>query len=386
MAAVTKSLSFGITFSTISEQPYHLARRIATLDHLTKGRVGWNIVTSYQDSAARNLLNGEPLLEHDERYVKADEFVDVVYKLLLSSWSDDAVILDRERGIFTDPSKIREINHKGKYFDVPGPAITEPSPQRLPVLLQAGTSSVGKDFGAKHAEVIFVISFSPEDLKPKVEAIRKIAVEKYGRERDSIKFVALITTVIGETEEEAKAKFEDYQQYGDLEGAQALFGGWTGIDLSKYGEKEPLGKVSSNSMRAAVENWSKAVPGQGEWNRNVIAKQITIGGLGPVVVGTPKSVADQLERWVDVANIDGFNFTYAVAPKSFEDIVELLLPELRSRGLSWGDYAVPGGTFRENLTGVKGPEGSFISPSHHAHKYRWKAGVDRESFEKSLLN
>ncbi len=249
----------------------------------------------------------------------------------------------------------------------------------------SSTSGVSKDFGAKHAEVIFVISFSPEDLKPKVEAIRKIAVEKCERECDAIKFVALITTAIKETKEAAKAKFEDYRQYKDLEGSQALFRGWTGINLSKYGEEESLGKVSSNSMRAAVENWSKAVSGQGEWTRKVIAKQITVGSHGPVI-GTPKFVADQLEIWVDVADINGFNFTYAVTPKTFEDIVELLLPELRKRGLSWGDYAVPGGTYRENITGVAGPAGGFLRPSHHAHKYRWKAGIDRESFEESLPN
>lgn len=164
MAAVTKNLAFGVTFSTISEHPYHFARRIATLDHLTNGRIGWNIVSTYLDSAARNLLDNKPLPEHDERYVRTEEYFEVVAKLLLSSWADDAVKNDKDSRVYADPKRIRKINHKGKYFEVPGPQITEPSPQRLPAVLQAGTSSKGKEFAAKYAEVVFITTFSPEKL------------------------------------------------------------------------------------------------------------------------------------------------------------------------------------------------------------------------------
>ena len=153
MAAVTSSLGFGVTISTSYEQPYHLARRMSTVDHLTKGRVGWNVVTGYLDSAARNLTNGnDKQLEHDERYAVCEEYMDVVYKLWNSSWRSDAVKLDRKKGIYTDPNLVREINHKGKYFTVPGPHFCAPSPQRTPVIMQAGTSRAGKEFAAKHAE------------------------------------------------------------------------------------------------------------------------------------------------------------------------------------------------------------------------------------------
>ncbi|KAG7660329.1 uncharacterized protein J8A68_006166, partial [[Candida] subhashii] len=162
MAAVTKNIGFGLTYSTISEAPYHFVKRIGSLDHLTKGRIGWNVVSSYLDSAARNLLNGDPLPPHSERYERAEEYIEVVYKLFLSSWAEDAVEL--KDGVFTNPEKVREINHKGRHFVVPGPNIVEPIPQRLPVILQAGTSKAGKEFAAKNAEVVFITTFTPEVL------------------------------------------------------------------------------------------------------------------------------------------------------------------------------------------------------------------------------
>lgn len=150
MAAATRSIGFGVTVSTTYEQPYHLARRLSTLDHLTKGRLGWNIVTSYLDSAARNMGQTQQP-QHDDRYAQAEEYIKVMYKLFQSSWRDDAVQLDRENGVYTSPDLVRQINHKGKFFTVPGPHIVQPSPQRTPLLLQAGTSRAGKVFAAQHA-------------------------------------------------------------------------------------------------------------------------------------------------------------------------------------------------------------------------------------------
>lgn len=185
MAAVTKNLAFGVTFSTISEAPYHFARKLATLDHLTKGRVGRNVVSSYLDSTARNLLQGEKLPPHDLRYERAEAYIQVIYELLLSSWSNDAVQLDREKGIYSDPNKIRTIDFEGKHFKVPGPAITEPTPQRMPVVLQADLPNAGKDF-------------TPQYLGSKIKEIKEIAKERYGRNEDDIKFVQLVTPIIGE--------------------------------------------------------------------------------------------------------------------------------------------------------------------------------------------
>ena len=160
MAAATEGLGFGFTVATTYEQPHHLARRLSTVDHLTGGRVGWNIVIGYLDSAARNLGATEQP-EHDERYAIAEEYLRVMYKLWEASWRDDAVVLNRETGVYSDPARIREINHVGKYYQVPGPHICQPSPQRTPLLLQAGTSKSGKAFASQHAEAVFVAGHSP---------------------------------------------------------------------------------------------------------------------------------------------------------------------------------------------------------------------------------
>jgi FMN-dependent oxidoreductase (nitrilotriacetate monooxygenase family) len=167
MAAVTSHLGFGVTVSSTYEQPYALARKFTTLDHLSKGRVGWNIVTSYLDSAARNLGLARQV-PHDERYQAAEEFLEVCYKLWESSWEDGAVVRDRARGVFTDPRKVHPVQHKGRYFSVPGPFLCEPSPQRTPLLFQAGSSPSGLAFAARHAEAVFFSESRPDVLAPKV--------------------------------------------------------------------------------------------------------------------------------------------------------------------------------------------------------------------------
>lgn len=375
-----------MTASTISEAPYLFARRLATLDHLSNGRVGWNVVSSYLDSAARNVLNGENLPPHDERYVRAQEYLDVIYELFLSSWRDDAVVLDKERGIYSDPERIRQINFEGKYFKVPGPSIVQPTPQRLPVILQAGASPSGVKFGAKNAEGVFVADTSPENLAPKVENLRKTA-EEFGRTKDDIKVIQLVTVIVARTHEEAIKKFEEYKSYGDLEGAQALFSGWTGIDIGKFDWDEELSSSDNNAIRGFLEKWTKRLPSDPEHirkTRRYVADKITIGGSGVVIVGSPSEVVDELERWVDIADIDGFNFTYTITPGSFEDLAEFVIPELRRRGLFWNDYPKDGLTFRENLFGVKGEDAKFLKKSHPAYGLRWRAGESKESFEKRI--
>lgn len=159
------------------------------------------------------------------------------------------------------------------------------------------------------------------------------------------------------------------------------FGGWTGIDLSKYADDEELRHVESNAIRSAVESWSKANPNVKKWTKQTVAEAITVGGLGPSVVGTPEMVADEFERWVKEADLDGFNIAYATSPGSFDDVIELLLPELRKRGLFWNDYAVPGGTYRENFFGIKGQSG--LLPDHPGASYRWKAPETGENKRKA---
>ncbi|KAK3400430.1 luciferase-like domain-containing protein [Sordaria brevicollis] len=356
MAAATKSLGFGVTVSTSYEAPYHLHRRLATVDHLTGGRLGWNIVTSYLDSAARNIAGREKQVAHDERYEQAEEYLRVMYKLFASSWRDDAVVLDRETGVYTNPEAVREINHEGKFFSVPGPAIVQPTPQRVPLLLQAGTSKQGKLFAAQHAEAIFVSSHAPEVCKRNIAEVRQLAREKFGRDGGRIKVLSLVTPILGKTEEEAREKLAEYR--------------------NRYGDEEELREVESNAVRSTVDAYARFSPPGSKWTKHTVAEHVAIGGNGPIIVGTPEQVADGLENWINEADVDGFNFAYALFPQSFQDIIDLLLPELRKRGLFWDDYEVPGGTYRENFYGVEGQK--YPLGEHIASKYQWKAGLSAE--------
>lgn len=287
--------------------------------------------------------------EHDNRYAAAEEYIKVMYKLFNASWREDAVVLDAAKGHYSDPDRIREINHVGEHYNVPGPHICQPSPQRTPLLLQAGTSKAGKLFAAQHAEAIFVVGHSPSVVAGNIAEIRASAEEQFGRDPNNIKFLTMLCPILGATDEEAQAKYEDYLQYGSEEGALALFGGWTGIDMSKYEDDEELRQVESNAIRSAVEVWSRASATTAKWTKHTLARHMMIGGMGATVVGSPATVADEMQRWMDEADVDGFNMPYAIFPSTFEDIVELLVPELRRRGLFWDEYAVPGGTYRENF-------------------------------------
>ena len=329
MAAVTKRLGFAATISLSYEQPYSLARRLSTLDHLTGGRIAWNVVTGYLNSAAVN-LGLTKQMAHDERYNMADEFMDVCYKLWEGSWDDDAVIRDKRRRIFALPEKVHDIGHKGRYFSVPGAHLCEPSPQRTPVIFQAGASGRGQAFAAKHAEAVFLIAVNTRHLASLSASIRKQAVAE-GRDPYSIKIFALLTPVVGRTDEEAAAKFAEYRSYASSEGALALYGGWTGIDLSTVDPHAPLEYAENDSLRSVGEMFRRSDPNK-VWTAAEVADFLCIGGIGPVLVGSAQRVADEMERWMDEADIDGFNIAYALTPGTFVDFADLVVPELRKRG------------------------------------------------------
>ena len=236
----------------------------------------------------------------------------VVYKLWNSSWRDDAVKLDRKTGVYTDPALVREINHEGKYFQVPGPHFCQPSPQRTPVIMQAGTSRAGKAFASRHAEGIFVSAHSPAAMASSIADIRQQAA-KLGRDPANIKFLAKFCPILGRTKEEAEAKYSDYIQYGDYDGALALFGGWTGVDMAPYGDDEELRYVDSNAIKSYIEGLIKNAPdvNGGKWTKKTLAEHIMVGGLGATSVGTPEMVVDEMERWVREADVDGFNIVSA---------------------------------------------------------------------------
>jgi FMN-dependent oxidoreductase (nitrilotriacetate monooxygenase family) len=363
MAAVTEHLGFGLTVSLTYEQPYALARRFTTLDHLTKGRVAWNVVTSYLESAARN-LGFDVQRAHDDRYDVGDEFLDVCYQLWEYSWDDDAVVRDVERGLFTDPDRVRPIEHHGRYYDVPGIFLSEPSPQRTPVMFQAGASARGRTFAAKHGEAIFINAVDVAATRRLVDDIRGRAAAE-GRDPDSVRIFILLTAITAETDAAAQAKHEDYLSYASIDGALALYGGWSGLDLSGHDPDTPLAYQETDAARSALEIFTKADPTR-TWTPREVARYLTIGGIGPVVVGSPATVADELERWVDEGGIDGFNLAYAVAPGTFVDFVELVVPELQRRGRVPRDY---GGatTLRENLVGTATPH---VRDDHPAARHR----------------
>lgn len=361
MALVTEHLGFGLTASLTFEHPYPFARRLSTLDHLTKGRIGWNIVTSYLDSGARN-LGQQALIDHDARYDHADEYLEVLYKLFEGSWEDGAVLRDRERRLFSDPAKVHEIRHHGRHFQVPGIHLCEPSPQRTPVLYQAGASSRGKRFAAEHAECVFVAAPSKSILKKTVADIRRRAVEA-GRDPYQVRIFNLQTVILGETDAAAQAKWRDYKQYVSYEGALALISGWTGIDFAQYRPEQVLKHIHTNAIQSAVEAFSSADPTK-QWTVKELADWVGIGGFGPLFVGSAQTVADQLQEWVEETDVDGFNLAYAVTHETFVDVVELLVPELQKRGVFKTDYAP--GTLREKLFGA----GPRLPENHPGARYR----------------
>ncbi|BDD58007.1 hypothetical protein MAP00_003319 [Monascus purpureus] len=290
-------------------------------------------------------------------------------RLWEGSWADDAVSPDPDNDSYIDPDKVRQINHKGKYFSLNTRHIVDPSPQRTPFLFQAGTSPAGSNFAATHAEAIFVSSHSTTILRPKIDNIRKLAAEK-GRDPRSLKFFATFTPVLGRTDEEARAKYEELKKYASVVGGLVLFSGWTGIDISKIPLDQDITAADSaeahkiTSLLDAFTTTSENVP---RWTPRVVAEKASIGGLGPVAVGSPATVADELERWVREADIDGFNLAYVTTPGTFEDVVDLLVPELRRRGV-YPERPAEQLTAREKVYG-KGQKG--LRADHTGSQYKY---------------
>ncbi|NKX86569.1 LLM class flavin-dependent oxidoreductase [Nocardia coubleae] len=362
MAAVTEHLGFGITTGTGFEHPFPFARRMSTLDHLTRGRLGWNVVTGYLPSAARNFGDADQL-DHDERYDRADEYLEVLYKLWEGSWEDDAVIRDADRGIYTDPAKVHHIGHYGKHYTVPGIHVSEPSPQRTPVIYQAGASPRGVQFAAENAEAIFIAGPSKRVLAQTVSRVRD-ALEAAGRGRYEARIYALATIITDETDEAARAKHEEYLSYASVEGGLVFMSGWMGIDLSRYDLDDPIGEVHSNAIQSAVAAFQEFDDDGREWTVRDIGRWAGIGGMGPVFTGSGETVADLLQEWVADTDLDGFNLAYAITPGTFEDIVNHVVPVLTERGVYRTEYEP--GTLRNALFGA----GDRLPAHHRGAGYR----------------
>ncbi|MBO4221087.1 LLM class flavin-dependent oxidoreductase [Bradyrhizobium neotropicale] len=349
MALVTKHLGFGITSNLTFEHPYQFARRFSTLDHLTKGRIGWNIVTGYLDSGARGM--GLPAARvHDERYDAAEDFLAAVYKLWEGSWEDDAVRRDRGTRLFADPEKVHRVRHEGSHYRVDGIHLTEPSPQRTPLLYQAGTSRRGRAFAARHAEAIFLNGQTRPILARAVREIRE-AAKKFGRDPYDIRLFAGATVMVAPTRAEANDLLADYARHVDQAGQLALLSGWTGIDFSTYRPQEAVQYVESNAIQSMVENFT--LRSEQPVRIGDLASLSRLGARSPFVVGSPQDVADELIAWAEETDVDGFNLFRLVVPESLNAFVDLVVPELQSRGVYKTAYR--DGTLREKLFPGRGP-------------------------------
>lgn len=343
MAQVTRHIGFAPTVSATYAQPYALARQLSTLDHLTEGRLAWNVVTSYLESEAINLgLSGR--LPKSQRYDRADEFLEVVYKLWEHSWEDDAVVHDRAGDLFADPEKVHAINHHGEFFNVPGIHLTEPSPQRTPVLFQAGASPRGRDFAAKHAEGVFTKGHSLEAQKNYSQDLRKRVVEQ-GRNADSVRIFPMVLPIVGSTEEEAYAKYEDLKNHVSYEGTAALLSGHTGIDFSKYNPDQYIEDIETEAVQGNLDMYTKDPIKK--WTLRESIQNHGLGNGTAKFIGTPEQIADKIEEWATEGDVDGFNIAQSYSLETFREFVDHVVPELQNRGIYRKEYT--GKTLRESL-------------------------------------
>jgi len=357
MAAVTEHLCFSVTGSIPYLHPYSFARLISSLDHLTNGRIGWNVVTGYLNSAAKGTGRTQQTA-HDTRYDIAGEFMEIVYKLWEGSWEDGAVLRDAAKGIYSNPAKVHSIRHDGEYFTLEAVHLCEPSPQRSPVVYQAGTSPKGQAFAATHAECVFLGDGNRSVLAKNVQSLRQ-RIAAAGRAVDDVKLFALMSVVVAETDREAQSKFDDYQRHAIPEGALALMSGWTGVDLAAFDFDSRAEDVSSEAIQSALRWLGTKSPR--EW-----AEFLTVGGAAPVIVGSPRTVVDELEAWRDETGVDGFNLAYTVMPECMTEFVDLVVPEMQRRGIYKNRYEP--GTMREKLFG----RGARLSAPHPAVVFRRK--------------
>jgi FMN-dependent oxidoreductase (nitrilotriacetate monooxygenase family) len=356
LAISTEHLGLAFTSSVIQEHPFTFARKVSTLDHISRGRIAWNIVTSTLENAARN-YGYDRLEEHDERYAWAQEYADVAYKLWEGSWDDGALVKDRVRGVYADASKIHKIHHRGPRYSVEGPHLPSPSPQRTPVLYQAGSSAAGRAFAARNAEAVFIAAPSPQVAAEGIEATRKLAGQA-GRRPGDIKFFQGLSFVVGSTEAEAKRKEAELDEYVSVDGFLAHMNFGVRGDGTVYPPDTPLAEVQTNSSQGILDWLRRSTPGR----EPVVADLGAILSRRSRVVGTPEQIAGVLAGWQQ-AGVDGINVVNWRLPDSYDEFVDHVLPELRRRGLAQREYAE--GTLRRKLFGT-----DLLNDRHPAARYR----------------
>jgi FMN-dependent oxidoreductase (nitrilotriacetate monooxygenase family) len=351
MAMVTSKLGLGATYSTTYYEPFHVARLFATLDLMTKGRVAWNVVTSMNDSEAAN-FGHEEHLEHDLRYDRADEFMEVVMGHW-DTWADDAILADKAQEIFADPDKVRRLDHAGQFFKSRGPLSVPRSPQGHPVILQAGQSGRGLAFASRWAELVFAKYPTLENGRKQYKTL-KDGIASAGRDPASVRIAPELKIIVGETESIAREKRDLIASLSRPIDGLTMMGETLNIDFSGRPYEQPftdaeLAAMSWQSLR------DKVVQVSGKKNPSVrdFVEASGRGTLndGPCFVGTPAQVADEMQEWFETA-CDGFVLSATTVPGTYEDIVRLVIPELQRRGLFRKDYA--GSTLRENV-GIRRP-------------------------------
>jgi FMN-dependent oxidoreductase (nitrilotriacetate monooxygenase family) len=334
MSMATSRLGIVATMSTSFYPPFMLARLCSTLDHIAKGRFGWNIVTSGEDGSAQN-FGMDKLTEHDLRYDIADEYLDLVCQLW-DSWEPGAVVVDRETGTYADHRKVHTIDFEGKYFKCRGPLNTVRSPQGRPAFIQAGGSPRGREFAAKTADSIIATANGIEGMRSYRNDVRARA-EKHGRKPDDIKVLFLIAPVLGETEEEARAKKERMTSAEEtVQQSLAMISSVTDIDFSKFALDEPLPELDTNGERGSLDKFA-------QWGTNKTLRQLALDGVADSVefVGTPEQVAEQMGEVAAEVGGDGFLLTtptQRVSRRYINEITDGLVPALQRRGLVRSEY------------------------------------------------
>lgn len=334
MSAVTQHLGLGITRSTTYFAPYDIARTFATLDHLTKGRIAWNVVTSHAKGEAQN-FGYEEHIDHEERYERAEEYLELAYKLW-SSWDDDALVVDKASGLFADPNKVRHIDHAGRWFKSRGPLTVPRGPQDRPVIMQAGSSSRGKEFAARWAEVIFEIDPTPEGRKAYYDDL-KGRMQKYGRQPDELKIFPSVIPFVGETESIAREKQAYHNELCDPISGLICLSSHFDHDFSIYPLDEPVQNLKVPGVQGLFDV-AYRLSQKFKLTLRDIGRLYAEGVLLPQIVGTPSQIADQLEAWFNNGEGDGFIISPAYLPGAFEEFVSMVVPELQRRGLHRKEY------------------------------------------------
>jgi long-chain alkane monooxygenase len=357
LAARTSEIGLAATSSIIQSHPFQFARQLSTLDHLSNGRAAWNIVTSVLDNSFRN-FNWDGLTKHDDRYDWADEYVDATYKLWEGSWDEGALLQDKDNSVHADPAKVHKIYHRGERYSIDGPHLPAPSPQRAPLLFQAGSSGRGQDFCAQHAEATFTLAPNPAAAAKYTAAVRAKAVAA-GRHEDDVKFLQGLHFVVGGTEAEAARKAADLEETLDYDALIAHIGGGWGVDFGGLPLDTPLGDIQTEGSRGHLESVIANSPDGNPTLRDLALFR----SRANQIVGTPEQIVDRLEDWQD-AGIDGINIINQTLPGSYTEFIDGVVPELRKRGLAQTDYAP--GTLREKIFGA----GPHLNDRHPAAPYR----------------